>query len=169
MQMTNEYSSITQETGTYRLPQQQLWLRDYLKNIILLFLLTNTSPAYCQINFEDYCFNSGSENPTRFKLRIYGDKLSKWTGAFVRYEKSNTPISLVLEYSETDEIDEDRPAQTTDTWLEISGNKISGEYEMVSQGANVYSMTYTNKFTHKKYYFNFDPNVAPSAVGECNW
>ncbi|CAE6707363.1 hypothetical protein R75461_00922 [Paraburkholderia nemoris] len=140
-----------------------------MKNLLFLFFLLNTLPAYSQVNFEDYCFSSGGEKPVRFKLRIYDDIHSKWSGAFVKYEKSNKSISLVPEYSQNDELDKNHPFQTTENWLEISGNKISGEYEMISQGANVYSMTYTNNSTHKKFYFNFDPNIAPSERGECNW
>ncbi|MFL9988125.1 hypothetical protein [Paraburkholderia sediminicola] len=140
-----------------------------MKNLLLLTFLLNALPAYCQVKFEDFCFSSGGEKPVRFNLRIYDDINSKWSGAFVKYEKSKTPISLVPEYSQTDELDKNRPVQTTEKWIEISGNRISGEYEMISQGTNVYSMTYINNSTHKKYFFNFDPNIAPSAKGGCNW
>lgn len=140
-----------------------------MKKIALLIFFMHALPAYSQAFFEDFCFNSGGNKPTRFNLRIYNDARSKWSGAFVKYEKSNSPISLVLAYRQIDELDKNRPSQTTETWLEISGNKISGEYEMLSQGTNVYSMTYINNSTHKKYYFNLDPNIAPSAEGGCKW
>lgn len=42
------------------------------------------------------------------------------------------------------------PLQVTTTPWEMIDGKIDGEYEMISQGAVVYSMTYTNARTGKK-------------------
>ncbi len=52
--------------------------------------------------------------------------------------------------------------------MEVSGNRISGEYEILSQGASVYSVEYKNYYNRKKVYFIQDANVIPSQAG-CNW
>lgn len=140
-----------------------------MKYALLLFIMYAASPAYSEVTSEDYCFSSGGENPVRFELRTYHDQPSNWSGAFVKYEKSKVPISLVFENTSVESLNKDRPVQSTDKWLEVWGNKISGQYEMMSQGATVYSMTYTNNATQKKRYFNLDPNVVPSVEMGCKW
>jgi hypothetical protein len=140
-----------------------------MKIAIVLMIMFAAPSAYSQITFEDYCFSSGGVNPVRFELRTYHDRSFNWSGAFVKYEKSKVPISLAFDYTNVEGLDNDQPAQSTDSWLEVWGNKISGQYEMVSQGATVYSMTYTNNATKKKSYFNLDPNVVPAAGVGCKW
>jgi hypothetical protein len=140
-----------------------------MKIIYILFTMLFASSAYSEVTSEDYCFSSGEPNPTRFELRTYHDLSSKWSGAFVRYEKSSIPISLISEYTKIEELNKDEPVQVVEKWLEVSKYKISGQYEMISQGTNVYSMTYTNNATHKKFYFNLDPNVVPSVERGCKW
>jgi hypothetical protein len=140
-----------------------------MKTALLFLIIFSASPAYSEVISEDYCFSSGGPAPTRFELRTYHDISSKWSGAFVKYEKSKVPLSLIFQSTKVEGRNEDQPVLSTDEWLEVSGNKISGQYEIMSQGATVYSMTYTNNSTHKKLYFNLDPNVVPSVEIGCKW
>lgn len=124
--------------------------------------------ARCEISKEDFCFTSGGAKPVRFEFHTVYDRTTRWSGAFVKYEKSREPISLVVRSTQEVEVDLDRPSEITENWLEVSGDGITGDYEIVSQGANVYSVTYTNRATQKKLYFNLDPDATPSDKG-CAW
>ncbi|MHC8347827.1 hypothetical protein ACYZT7_00245 [Pseudomonas sp. RT4P38] len=66
-------------------------------------------------------------------------------------------------------MDPDRPSQFTTTWVEVSHGVVSGVYEMVSQGARIYGMTYTNYKTQKKYSFDQDIGMDASPGTGCQW
>jgi hypothetical protein len=66
-------------------------------------------------------------------------------------------------------MDPDRPSQFTTTWFEVSDGVVSGVYEMVSQGAHIYGMTYTNYKTQKKYSFDQDIGMDASPETGCQW
>lgn len=51
----------------------------------------------------------------------------------------------------------------------MADGKINGEYEMMSQGAIVYSMTYTNARTGKKIDFAWAQDVDASGKTGCRW
>lgn len=38
---------------------------------------------------------------------------------------------------------EGRPSQFKTVWVKVSESSLTGEYEMVSQGARIYGLTYT--------------------------
>lgn len=139
------------------------------KIFILFFLYLFTADAFSKITSEIFCFNSGGKKPIRFEMRTYFDSDSKWEGAFVKYENSKIPLTLSLKNTQIDILNKDRPYQTINTWLEISNNKISGEYEMISQGSNIYSMTYTNVAKKKQFSFGFDSNIVSSLTSGCTW
>ncbi|TPQ37274.1 hypothetical protein C2U69_16985 [Cupriavidus pinatubonensis] len=126
---------------------------------------------FCQTNSDVYCFRSASESgkSSDFEIHTYYDQISKWSGGFVRYRNSRQPITVVFRDRLEEELSKDRPYQVTTTWLEIRGKKITGEYEMMSQGAIIYSMTYTNYRNSKKTAFLFDPNVSASIEFGCEW
>ena len=141
-----------------------------MKKIFILFALyLFTADAFSKITSEIFCFNSGGKKPIRFEMRTYFDSDPKWEGAFVKYENSKNLLTLSLKNTQIYILDKDRPYQTTNIWLEISNNKISGEYEMISQGSNIYSMTYTNVAKKKKFSFVFDANIASSLTSGCTW
>ena len=140
-----------------------------MKSLLICVLLLISLPAHCEVTVDDFCFNSGGAKPVRLEMRKYYDNVLKWSGAYVRHEKSTTPISLVYAGSQAEMVESDRPIQLTEKWIEISGNKISGEYEIFSQGANVYSMEYKNYASRKKFYFIQDSDVTPSSQAGCGW
>lgn len=137
----------------------------FLSFVVFLF----ASDAFAHVTSEIFCFSSGDKKPARFEMRTYFDRDVKWEGAFIKYENSKIPIALVLKNTQEEILNKNRPYQTTKTWLEISNNKISGEYEMISQGANIYSMTYTNFGKKKRFAFGFDTNVVSSLSSGCTW
>jgi hypothetical protein len=139
-----------------------------MKSIFLGLLLMVPLSARCEIIREDFCFTSSGAKSMRFEFHAVYDQATRWSGAFVKYEKSREPISLVLRSTQEVVVDSDRPSDITEDWLEVSGDGITGEYEIVSQGANVYSVIYTSRATQEKFYFNLDPDATPSDKG-CAW
>jgi hypothetical protein len=133
--------------------------------LVCFFPLT----AHCEVVSENFCFTSASSSAIEFELRTYFDNVSKWSGAFVKYSKSKEAISLVLKESQAEELAGDTPGQNTNTWLEISGGKITGEYEMISQGGKIVSMTYTKQSSGKVFNFDADSNVESSLADGCKW
>jgi hypothetical protein len=140
-----------------------------MKKILALIIFSISLPAYCEVSQEDYCFSPVGGNASRFELRTYFDDSVKWSGAFVKYEKSKELIPLVLADFKEDPTTEGRPSELTAKWLEVSKGAITGEYEMVSQGGNIESMSYKNYRSQKTYDFEFDINAKPTKGMGCDW
>ncbi len=87
----------------------------------------------------------------------------------MKYRGAKSAITLISKNEESEEINSGRPDQVTTTWYEVYGGKITGEYEMMSQGANIYSMTYKNYGTRKQIPFTFDPEALRKNGSECIW
>jgi hypothetical protein len=60
-------------------------------------------------------------------------------------------------------------ARISTTRWKMADGKINGEYEMMSQGAIVYSKTYTNARTGKKIDFAWAQDVDASGKTGCRW
>jgi hypothetical protein len=116
-----------------------------------------------------YCFSSDIKGIQNFEFRTFFDQSTKFSSGFVRYKNSKSMIPLVLTSADEQTLSAGRPDELSSTWLEVNRGKISGKYEMVSQGANIYSMIYTNYGTQKKSSFVLDPNVTPSLEKGCQW
>ncbi|GAB3256606.1 hypothetical protein GCM10027296_26580 [Chitinimonas naiadis] len=59
----------------------------------------------------------------------------------------------------------DRPSENTTTWQEIVGGKITGEYEIVTQGARVYGFRYTSARSSHSVEFAEDTVGLGSGIG----
>jgi hypothetical protein len=140
-----------------------------MKYFLLAAIFLFAPEAFSEVSTEVLCFSSSGKNPIQFELRTYFDSDTKWEGGLVKYSKSKSTISIVLNKTETEITNKDRPYETTKKWLEISNNKISGEYEMMSQGANIYSMQYTNNTNQKKYGFILNTDVEFDVKNGCKW
>jgi len=138
-------------------------------SFFVALLLLCPMAAHSEITTEVYCFRSQEGKSINFEFRSYFDSVVKWRGANVKYSKSKTAIGLVYQNSEEEVMDPDRPSQFTTTWVEVSDGVVSGDYEMVSQGARIYGMTYTNYKTQKKYSFDQDIGMDASPETGCQW
>lgn len=139
-----------------------------MKKLLSLVLCVFPISAYCEVESESLCFESSAGGQIKYELRTYSDLSANWFGGFVKYKKSKQPISLVLKRIEHEELDPQAPTQLTRTWSEVLDGRITGEYEMVSQGGNIVSMIY-KKNNGKEYSFSFDPTVEVSVDGGCEW
>ncbi len=140
-----------------------------MKKIFLAVLCFFPLIAKCEVVTEVLCFSLPEKKSVSFELRTYFDSASKWAGGFVKYSKSNKPISLVVEEIQSEEIDSQSPEQTTTTWVEVSGGEVAGEYEMISQGGSVLSMVYTKKSNGKKFAFENNVSVESTLENGCKW
>lgn len=141
----------------------------FVKKFFLALLLACPLTAYSEVSTEIYCFQSLGGNSIKFEFRSYYDSVAKWSGASVKYSKSKEAITLAYRGSEEEVMDPDRPSQFTTTWVEVSNGVVTGYYEMVSQGARIYGMTYTNYKTKAVYSFQYDMNMDPSPEMGCQW
>lgn len=144
-------------------------MKKKLKQICAFALILLPAVAHCEISEEVYCFDSGGAASKNFGLHVLYADAAKWSGAFVKYRGAKSAITLVLKDENAEEISSGRPDQVTTTWYEVYGGKIAGEYEMMSQGANIYSMTYKNYGTHKQVAFLFNPEALGKNGTECAW
>lgn len=125
--------------------------------------------AHCEVTQDIYCFDSGGNGAKNLEIHILSVYAEKWSGGFVKYRGAKSAITLELKGVNTEEIIQGRPDQVTKTWYEVSDGRITGEYEMMSQGANIYSMTYKNYGSHKQKAFTFDPDALVQNGNECQW
>ena len=146
-------------------------MADPMKPSIVLFAayLLIASKAYGEVSREGYCFRAWEEGVSSFEMRTYYDNTVKWSGGFVKYENSSALRTVVLASSDEELHDKGRPIQLVTTWLEINGDRVSGTYEMFSQGAMVYSMVYVEKRSGAKKTFLFDPSARSTPEAGCNW
>jgi hypothetical protein len=144
-------------------------MKSKLMIVFSLMSLFLPMAAYCDMIADFYCFSSDREGTRNFELRTFSDQPTKFSSGFVRYRNSKTMIPLVLRSTGEQTLSAGRPDELTSTWLEVNGGKISGEYEILSQGASVYSMVYTSYGTQKKSSFILDPNVTSSLEKGCQW
>jgi hypothetical protein len=134
-----------------------------------LLLVIFSIPAYCEVTQESYCLYPLKGQSSKIELRTYFDSDTKWQGAFIKYEKSKKPIPLVIVGSIEDGAQSSSPPDRTTKWVEVVHGKISGEYEMKSQGGNIGSMTYKNYKSQKTVNFIFDMGAQRTHTLGCDW
>lgn len=139
-----------------------------VKRLLLLVIGVLPLTAHCEVVSENLCFERGDGSPVKFELRTYYDTTNKLEGGFVKYASSGVPIPLVLTDSQSEEVRPDRPWELTRTWSEVLEGKVTGTYEMVSQGGMIVSMSYTNKSSGKEYGFFYTATEASLEKG-CQW
>ena len=110
------------------------------------------------------CFQStGAGSRIGFEMKMYLDEDADTAFAFVRYATSKRWIPLVQGDRKATSYGEGVPEDVVTTWLEISGNAISGRYVMDSQGAIINAFTYTSARTGKT--FDFE-RTRPAGEGD---
>ena len=140
-----------------------------MKKSCFVFLALFPFAAHSAVTSESLCFEVSENSPVRFEFRTFYDASSKWSGGFVKYAKSSEPISIVLTHFEEEMLGTDAPLQSTTIWSEVIRDKVSGTYELVTQGTQIVSMTYTKKSNGKVYYFGNNTSVDSSLESGCEW
>ena len=137
--------------------------------LISIAFLTLSNSASAKVVTEVFCFSTKAPKLIKFEMRTYYDTDTKWMGGAIKYEKSRNYISILQTGDNSDSAGQNNAASTTRTWAEVVGKKVTGEYEMISQGASVQSMKYTNIETKREFSFIFDATVESSLQSGCEW
>ncbi len=87
----------------------------------------------------------------------------------MKYAKSSEPISIVLADSKSEILDPDAPWQYTRTWFEVAKGKVTGTYELMTQGSQIVSMSYTKQSNGKVYSFGINTSIDSSPESGCKW
>jgi len=66
-------------------------MKKSLLNLLTLFPFA----AHSGVTSDFFCFELSQSSPVKFEFRTFYDEASKWSGGFVKYAKSNVPISVV--------------------------------------------------------------------------
>ena len=140
-----------------------------MKKILLLLCSLFPLMAHSAVTTESLCFELSETSPVKFELRTYYDEASKWSGGFVKYAKSSEPISIVLTDSQNEILDPDAPWQHSRTWSEVVNGKVTGSYELMTQGSQIVSMSYTKQSNGKVYSFGFNTSIDSSLESGCKW
>lgn len=138
------------------------------RSALTIALIVAPIIAHSAVNVEVFCFRSSDNNNIHLEFRTYIDPEIKWEGAIAKYKATGEPLSLVLSDRQSESIDKNTPGRITRRWLEVDRKKFTGEYEMISQGVNVESMTYLSYRTRKEYHFLRDASVDFTEKG-CEW
>jgi len=140
-----------------------------MRALLLAVLVIANAPALArerlQVDFR--CLATEGDKPIRLEWKVFSEPDTDWTAAYVRYKGSKKVIPLVLRSSESTETAPGRPLEFKSVWLEVIAGKISGEYVVASQGANIYGFVYKNYRTGKETEFSQD-NEATAEVN-CKW
>lgn len=140
-----------------------------MRTIPALILICTSGTALGDINTEVLCFHSLGKKEIQLEFRTFYETESKWSGGYIKHSTSRTAIPIVLKKTEESDMTGSSPADSTSTWIEIDNGEISGEYEISSQGVNVYDFNYTKRKNGKKYFFTLDPNTEFSIESGCRW
>lgn len=138
-----------------------------MKKFAIALIAITATPAYAgEMSVDIRCF-SDSKNKIQLEFRTYTDEDIGWVGGQVRYRQSKEFIPLVFSGSKTLTEIKDRPWEFEHIWLEVVGGTINGEYRLISQGANVYGFSYTNRKTGKTIQLSEQSYIDES--GKCTW
>lgn len=135
--------------------------------VLLLALLFVPATAAERITTDFRCLTGGQNGTIRLEWRTITDTPTNWMVAYVKYKNAKAPITLAFKSVQSIEMAKDRPSENTTTWQEIVGGKITGEYEIVTQGARVYGFRYTN--ARNSQVVEFAEDIAAYKDDRCQW
>jgi hypothetical protein len=113
------------------------------------------------------CLTSDGDKPIRLEWRVFSELQTDWTASYVKYKGAKRVIPLVLRSSDATETAPGRPSEIRSVWLEVVGGKISGEYAVTTQGANIYGFVYKNYRNGKEVSFSQDNDAFQES--QCQW
>ncbi|MGJ7605373.1 hypothetical protein ACSFA7_13635 [Variovorax sp. LT1R20] len=139
---------------------------------IVFICLQSLGAVNAGISNETACYVSNDVKPVKFEFHTYYDSSRKWSGGFVRYESAKELIPVVFFSSTTADDLGEGMLEPSSKWLEISREKISGEYILTREGAGTgvsgYVATYRNYAKNKVRNFVLAPAAGFGESG-CNW
>lgn len=138
-----------------------------MNRLIFVLFLVLSLPAYAEsIEVDIRCFSS-SDEAIQLEFRTYADEQIGWVGGQIRYKQSQEFIPLVFHKQEIIDQIPDRPWAYRYTWLEIVNGAVNGRYELLAQGANIYSFAYISNASGES--FDISREIWPDEDGNCTW
>ncbi|MDT6960971.1 hypothetical protein QTN24_05650 [Cupriavidus sp. SZY C1] len=134
---------------------------------LVLFLYCALPQASVETNI--LCLNPVDAGFENLEFRRYHDRTIGWEGGAARYQSAANAMPLILGDRRIDVLDPARPYQVTETWLEVGAGKLIGKYELMSQGAVVYSFAYTQLSNGKTVDFLQAQQYEPQPDARCDW
>jgi hypothetical protein len=114
------------------------------------------------------CFSSNEEKqPIQLEARIFNVPQANWQGGYVKYRGANAATPIVFKSAEATKKPADKPWEINTTWIEVLEGNVTGQYNIVSQGTRVYSITYKNFNTKKTLHFFED--IRSLGDNQCVW
>ena len=140
-----------------------------MRALLLSIAATLASSAFARepVDVDFRCLSTGGAKPIRLEWRTFFEPESEWLSAYVKYKGAKQVIPLVLRSSEATKKPAGRPWEFASVWLEVVDGRISGEYKITSQGANIYGFVYKNLRTGKE--VSFDQDNEAFEESECKW
>ncbi|WP_246792632.1 hypothetical protein [Burkholderia perseverans] len=124
--------------------------------------------AHAGIDQQMRCFHS-DDAVIHLEFRTFDDSGSDWSGGYVRYKGAKRVIPIVPSTEHATELVPGRPDEVARVWVEVVDGKVTGQYEMDSQGAIVNDMRYTKFSPRRTYHFVDDPQAYADGNGSCKW
>lgn len=148
-------------------------IKSMLRLTIGITVLLTAINAFAKAPIEEdfRCLTTEGPNPIKLEFRVLSDPGSSWVGGYIKYRKSNTVIPLVLKSTEVTDKPQGHPWDYTDVWVEVYDGQITGEYEVMHQGALINSFVYRNRKSGKQYSFEMDIDDRDIDIdsGVCTW
>ncbi|NML17485.1 hypothetical protein [Azohydromonas caseinilytica] len=135
--------------------------------LVAIFFVAFTTQAREPLAVDFRCLIGGDKQNIHLEWRVFSEPETGWTTAYVKYHGGSKPIPLVQKSEEATQKPEGRPWEMTSIWLEVMEGKITGEYRVVTQGANIYRFQYKNHRNGKEMVFVQD--LAAQWNDGCEW
>lgn len=137
-----------------------------MKSLYLLLALIFPTSAIAGTNDFRCLVSTNTKSAIRLQF-TFPDKWQINAMGSVRYEKGSRPIRVKLISRDAVEMEEGRPYEVTSQWQEVLPNGKGGLYEMVSQGAIIYSFRYIDPLKKREVEFiNDDESFNETS---CRW
>lgn len=149
--------------------RRQALHRPHMRTLFLAVAVSLATSSFARepVVVDFRCLTTGETKPIQLEWRTFFEPESKWSSAYVKYKGAKQVIPLVRRSSEVTQKPAGRPWEITTLWLEVVDGRISGEYEITSQGANIYGFLYKNLRTRKEVSFLQDNEAFEES--ECKW
>lgn len=113
------------------------------------------------------CLTGGERQQIHLEWKLPGSGAGEERLSHVRYAGKSQWLRLTLQTQDSSEMAEGRPWQFDTVWNEHLDGKVTGRYEISTQGARIYGFTYVNARNGRTTEFSED--LAALTEHGCHW
>jgi hypothetical protein len=108
--------------------------------VALTFLL---APLAAQsVERQVMCFTQTTKHPIQLEFTTYEEMDGGWAAGRVKFKGGERPVGIVFQGSRALADYPDHPSLIRHTWIEVRNERITGRYQLTSQGAVIESFRY---------------------------